>query len=75
VEDLKSKYLAGGFGYGHAKQALFELIRDTYQEEREKFEYFMNNKPEIDRLLGVGAAKAKEVADKVMGRVRVKLGY
>jgi tryptophanyl-tRNA synthetase len=75
VADLKSKYLAGGFGYGHAKQALFELIRDTYQEEREKFEYFMNNKPEIDRLLGVGAAKAKEVADKVMGRVRVKLGY
>ncbi|WP_019037062.1 tryptophan--tRNA ligase [Psychroflexus tropicus] len=75
VADLKSKYLAGGFGYGHAKQALFELIRDTYQEEREKFEYFMNNKPEIDRLLGIGAAKAKEVADKVMGRVRVKLGY
>jgi tryptophanyl-tRNA synthetase len=75
VEDLKSKYLAGGFGYGHAKQALFELIRDTYQEEREKFEYFMNNKPEIDRLLGIGAAKAKEVADKVLERVRVKLGY
>ncbi|MBZ9777689.1 tryptophan--tRNA ligase [Psychroflexus sp. CAK8W] len=75
VADLKSKYLAGGFGYGHAKQALFELIRDTYKEEREKFEYFMNNKPEIDRLLGIGATKAKEVADKVLTRVRVKLGY
>lgn len=75
VADLKSKYLAGGFGYGHAKQALLELIRDTYKEEREKFEYFMNNKPEIDRLLGIGATKAKEVADKVLTRVRVKLGY
>lgn len=75
VADLKSKYLAGGFGYGHAKQALFELICDTYKEEREKFEYFMNNKSEIDRLLGVGAAKAKNVADEVLSRVRVKLGY
>jgi len=75
VADLKSKYLAGGFGYGHAKQALFELIRDIYKEEREKFDYFMNNKPEIDRLLGIGADKAKQVADEVLNRVRVKLGY
>jgi len=75
VKDLKAKYLAGGFGYGHAKQALFELIRDTYKEEREKFEYFMNNKPEIDRLLGIGAGKAKQVADEVLNRVRVKLCY
>ncbi|MBZ9786700.1 tryptophan--tRNA ligase [Psychroflexus sp. CAK57W] len=75
IADLKSKYLAGGFGYGHAKQALFELIRDTYKEEREQFEYFMNNKPEIDRLLGIGAQKAKGVADEVLNRVRIKLGY
>jgi tryptophanyl-tRNA synthetase len=75
VADLKAKYLVGGFGYGHAKQALFELIRDTYKEEREKFDYFMKNKPEIDRLLGIGAEKAKEVADEVLERVRVKLGY
>ena len=75
VTDLTSKYLAGGFGYGHAKQALFELIRDTYKDEREKFDYFMANKPEIDRLLGIGAAKAKGVADEVLERVRLKLGY
>ncbi|MBZ9629111.1 tryptophan--tRNA ligase [Psychroflexus sp. CAK1W] len=75
IADLKSKYLAGGFGYGYAKQALFELIRDTYKEEREQFEYFMNNKPEIDRLLGIGAQKAKGVADEVLNRVRIKLGY
>ncbi|WP_127845947.1 tryptophan--tRNA ligase [Psychroflexus aestuariivivens] len=75
VADLRSKYIAGGFGYGHAKQALFELICDTYKEEREKFEYFMNNKPEIDRLLSIGAEKAKVVADEVLKRVRTKIGY
>jgi tryptophanyl-tRNA synthetase len=75
VADLKARYLAGGFGYGHAKQALFELICETYKEEREKFTYFMNNKSEIDRLLAIGSEKAKEVADEVLGRVRLKLGY
>lgn len=73
--DLKAKYLAGGFGYGHAKQALFELIRETYKEEREKFDYFMNNKPEIDRLLKIGAEKAAVVANDVLNRVRTKIGY
>ncbi|MFN2260619.1 MAG: tryptophan--tRNA ligase [Psychroflexus sp.] len=75
VEDLKQKYLAGGFGYGHAKQALFELIRDTYSKERQLFEDFMNDKSEIDRLLKIGAEKATNVADDVLNRVRIKLGY
>lgn len=73
--DLKEKYLAGGFGYGHAKQALFELIRETYKVEREKFDYFINNKPEIDRLLKIGAEKAAVVANDVLNRVRTKIGY
>jgi tryptophanyl-tRNA synthetase len=75
VEELKSNYLAGGFGYGHAKQALFDLILTTYSEERKKFDYFINNKPEIDELLSIGATKAKKVAGGVLDRVRHKLGY
>mgnify|MGYP000987894780 CR=1 FL=1 len=37
--DLKAKYLAGNFGYGHAKQALFELIVEKFKTEREKYNY------------------------------------
>lgn len=63
------------FGYGHAKQALFDLIITKYKSEREKYNYYMAHTDEIDRALLAGAAKAKIVANEVLGRVRAKLGY
>lgn len=75
VADLRSKYLAGNYGYGHAKQALFDLIAETYKVEREKYNYYINNLEEVDKLLFEGAAKAGKVADGVLKRVREKLGF
>jgi tryptophanyl-tRNA synthetase len=63
------------FGYGHAKQALFELIVEKFQTEREKYNYYMNNLPEVDALLQKGATKAGIIADGVLKRVREKLGF
>ena len=63
------------FGWGHAKQALFELIVEKFKVEREKYAYYMNNKHEVDRLLLQGAEKAREKANEVLQRVRQKLGY
>lgn len=63
------------FGYGHAKQALFELIIERFKTEREQYNYYMNNLPEIDKALELGAQKARSVADGVLKRVRQKLGY
>ncbi len=73
--DMRQKYEAGGFGYGHAKTALYELIKEKYTVQREKFEYFMNHKDEIDQALAKGAEKAAKVADATLKRVREKLGY
>jgi len=75
TEELRQKYLAGGFGYGHAKQALYELIVDKFAQERERYNYYMNNKAEIDKALQQGATKAKVVADEVLNRTRAKLGF
>jgi tryptophanyl-tRNA synthetase len=63
------------FGYGHAKQALFELIIEKFKTEREKYTYYMNNLPEIDRALFLGAERAKVIANGVLNRVREKLGF
>ena len=63
------------FGYGHAKQALFEVIVEKFQTERETYNYYMLNLPEIDRALFQGAEKAKAVATGVLNRVREKLGF
>lgn len=72
---LREKYEAGGFGYGHAKQALYELLLERFEEPRKKYEYYINNPQEIDKALEVGAEKARSVANAVLERVRKKIGY
>ncbi|WP_297761738.1 tryptophan--tRNA ligase [uncultured Muriicola sp.] len=73
--EMRGKYLQGNYGYGHAKQELYECLLSTFGEAREKFQYYMNNVSEIDELLHLGAQKAQVVADDVLQRVRTKLGY
>ena len=63
------------FGYGHAKQALFELILEKFENERKVYSYYMENLPEIEKALESGAEKARAVADGVLKRVRTKLGF
>jgi tryptophanyl-tRNA synthetase len=72
---LRSRYLAGNFGYGHAKQELFELILEKYKKEREAFAFYMSNPAELDKKLEQGEAKARVIAHEVLGRVRKKLGF
>ena len=63
------------FGYGHAKQALFELILEKFKTERKKYNHYMNNLDEIDQALFQGSEKAKNIANGVLNRVREKLGF
>lgn len=75
TEALRQKYLAGNFGYGHAKQELFELIIAKYATEREAFNFYMSNLPELEKKLQHSEAKATVIAREVLNRVRVKLGF
>ncbi|SFC95326.1 tryptophan--tRNA ligase [Algibacter pectinivorans] len=75
IAEMKANYENGGYGYGHAKQALFELIVETFAKPRERYNYYMNNLEEIDKALLVGAEKAKLIANDVLARVREKVGY
>lgn len=75
VEKMRENYLGGNYGYGHAKQALYECIVETFRTERERFHYYMDHREEIDQALHKGAERAKIVADQVLGRVRSRLGY
>lgn len=75
VSEMRQKYIAGGYGYGHAKTALFELILTKYAAQREKYNYLMAHKTEIDVALKLGSEKARKVAQNVINRVRSKVGY
>src|SRR5688572_9591066 len=72
IETMRQNYLAGNYGYGHAKQALYELILKKYASEREQFNYYMNNLEEVDRKLAEGAEKARAIGRPVLNRVREK---
>lgn len=75
IATMRENYLKGGWGYGHTKKAILDKILVDYADARSKFDYFMNNKAEIDAVLFDGAARARKVAKSVLARVRAKLGY
>ena len=75
IASMKANYEGGNYGYGHAKQALFELLIEKFSKERETYNYYMKNLSEVDKALEIGAKKASFVANEVLARVRKKLGY
>jgi tryptophanyl-tRNA synthetase len=75
IQALREKYLAGGMGYGYAKQLLFELILDRFENERKQFDYYHQHPEEVHLALVKGAEKARKVASEVLLRVRDKIGY
>lgn len=75
IATMRSNYEGGNYGYGHAKQALYELILEKFATIRERYHHYMNNQHEIDEALKLGAEKATLTANEVLQRVRAKIGY
>jgi tryptophanyl-tRNA synthetase len=74
IEEMRQNYLAGGYGYGHAKNALHAVLVREFAEEREKFEYYMNHTNELDQKLQEGEAKAEIIAKATIERIRNNMG-
>jgi tryptophanyl-tRNA synthetase len=75
IATMRSNYLNGGYGYGHAKTALLELILLKFKTHREQYDHLMANQQEIDAALQIGADKARKIAKATLQRVRQKVGY
>ena len=75
IKKMRANYLGGNYGYGHAKQAFYELLLEEFKDERERYHYYMDNPEEIEKALKIGAEKASKVANSVVQRVRKKIGY
>lgn len=72
---LRNRYLAGNFGYGHAKTELFQLILEKYKEERKIFDHYMLNPGELEEKLAAGEVKAQVIATEMLDKIRGKLGF
>ncbi|MCI5054942.1 MAG: tryptophan--tRNA ligase [Flavobacteriales bacterium] len=75
IAEMRQNYVGGNYGYGHAKQALFELMLETFKTEREKYNELMANPIQIENELKKGADKARQIAQEVIARVRKNVGY
>lgn len=75
VEDMRKKYTGGNYGYGHAKQELFELILEKFKSERERYDYYMNNMDQLETELQKGEQKAAQIAAEVLEKVKEKIGF
>lgn len=75
IATMRANYLAGGYGYGHAKKELLELLKTKFADIREGFDEYINNKKLIDEKLAEGASKARIIASKTLERVRERTGY
>ncbi len=75
ITELNQKYRAGNYGYGHAKQELFELICEKYSKERVLYTELMADKDLLDKKLAIGAEKARAIASETLIRIRKALGY
>lgn len=75
VEEMRTNYLNGGYGYGHAKTALLQLILDKFKQQRETYTHYMNNRNELETKLIEGANKAKHIAQETLDSVREKVGF
>ncbi|MCP9745886.1 tryptophan--tRNA ligase [Lacihabitans sp. CS3-21] len=75
IAAMREKYIAGGYGYGHAKKEFLELILSRYKKQREVFDFYMENPEELEAKLRNGEAKAKEIAAQTMDEVRKLLKF
>lgn len=75
VETMRQNYIKGGFGYGHAKTALLELILDKFKDARAIHAHLMANPELLEKELSIGEAKAAGMANEKLRLVREVLGY
>ncbi|MFT6882356.1 MAG: tryptophanyl-tRNA synthetase [Marinoscillum sp.] len=75
TEEMRKNYLAGNYGYGHAKQDLYEVIAERFNDVRSRYDHLIANPTELDRQLKLGEEKASEIAQSVLSKVKEKLGF
>jgi tryptophanyl-tRNA synthetase len=75
IEEMKTNYLRGGYGYGHAKTALYDLLLEKFEKPRNNYNQYLANPTLIEKQLMIGESKARKIAQEKMKFVRGILGF
>ena len=74
LEEMKARYRAGGYGYGHAKLALFDKLWAYFEPMRNRREELERNLDYVREVLRKGGERARQVAEQTMEEVRAAVG-
>lgn len=72
--EMKQKLAAGGYGWGHAKDDLFQAIEAEVGPKREAYLAIRADEERLDAILDAGADKARQIARATLERVRGAVG-
>ena len=75
ITEMRANYIKGGYGYGHAKTALYELILAKFEKPRNRYNELMSNTDLLEKELQIGEAKARKLAQEKLKLVRSVLGF
>lgn len=75
AEELAQNYRTPGFGYGHAKLALYNLILEITEKPRAIYNDFMARPDTLEDILRDAANRARPKMDEVLNRARTAVGY
>jgi len=74
IEEMAGQYRAGGYGYGSAKKALFELVRTTLEPYRRRRNELESDRAHVESVLQKGAERARDEAERTLKAARRALG-
>ena len=74
ITNMRERLIKGGTGYGDFKKELFEKLWEYFAPMRKRREEILKDESYIDNVLARGAARANEIANQVMDRVRKAVG-
>lgn len=74
LQAIAASYRAGGYGYGHAKKRLAELINEHFADARARYDELISRPDYLRDILADGGNKARAAAEQTMARVRAASG-
>ena len=74
ISELANKYLAGGLGWGDAKQILFEKTNSYLSDARVKYDFYINNPKIVNDILEQGSSKARPIAMRKLANIKKVIG-
>ncbi|WP_372714482.1 tryptophan--tRNA ligase [Ilyobacter sp.] len=74
VEEMRQKFIAGGYGYGHAKNELLEAVLEYFKEARERREELAKNPEYVEAVLRKGSERARKIAHAKITLVKETVG-